>query len=57
MSKSTARSLNDETKWVLLETEEMVRSGENGNWVIEELEVRDGYETEREELAVLMRYG
>lgn len=48
-------------KWVVLETgevllsAEMVRSGENGNKVIEELEIRDGYETDSEEFAVLTR--
>lgn len=61
MSKSTPRSLKEEMKWVVLETgevllsAEMVRSGENGNKVIEELEIRDGYETDSEEFAVLTR--
>ena len=58
MSKSTPRSLKEEMKWVVLKVflgEEMTRSGKNCNWVIEELEIRDGYETESEELAVLMR--
>lgn len=60
MSKSTPRSLKDDTKWVALEvllSEEMTRSGKNCNWLIEELEIRDGYETKSEEFAVLMRYG